>query len=149
MDDDEEAEDTSAHRKKRKTSHEEADGDASAGPSSRSGAMNNKSSFKNPGVDTSFLPDRNREEEERKIREQLRKEWLRKQEEMKAEEIEITYSYWDGSGHRKSVKCTKGDSIAQFLEKCRQQLPELRGVSVDNLMYIKVSSWRTQPERND
>ena len=26
-----------------------------------------------------------------------------KQEEMKKEDIEITYSYWDGSGHRKSV----------------------------------------------
>ena len=120
---------------------------------------------KNPGVDTSFLPDREREEEERRQREELRQEWLRKQEEMKQEEIEITYSYWDGSGHRKSVKvslvlwalwegpdhveharglfplpaqCKKGDDIATFLEKCRQQFPELRGVSVDNLMYVKV-----------
>jgi protein FAM50 len=58
---------------------------------------------KNPNVDTSFLPDREREELERKQREELRQEWLRKQEEMKKEEIEITYSYWDGSGHRKSV----------------------------------------------
>lgn len=36
------------------------------------------------------------------------------------------------------VQCKKGDTIAQFLEKCRQQFPELRGISVDNLMYIKV-----------
>ncbi|KAF8212012.1 XAP5, circadian clock regulator-domain-containing protein [Mycena galopus ATCC 62051] len=50
---------------------------------------------------------------------------------------EITYSYWDGSGHRKSVNCKKGDQISTFLEKCRQQFPELRGVSTDNLMYIK------------
>ncbi|PIL23953.1 hypothetical protein GSI_13704 [Ganoderma sinense ZZ0214-1] len=27
--------------------------------------------------------------------------------------------------------------ISTFLEKCRQQFPELRGVSVDNLMYVK------------
>ena len=112
---------------------------------------------KNPAVDTSFLPDREREEMERKEREELRQEWLRKQEELKNEDIEVTYSYWDGSGHRKSVmvrghvaarttrfsyfhhaQCKKGDTIAQFLEKCRQQFPELRGVSVDNLMYIKV-----------
>ncbi|KAF8744713.1 XAP5, circadian clock regulator, partial [Rhizoctonia solani] len=92
---------------------------------------------KNPAVDTSFLPDREREEQERRTREELRKEWLRKQEELKQEEIEVTYSYWDGSGHRKSVMCKKGDDIASFLEKCRQQFPELRGVSVDNLMYIK------------
>lgn len=79
---------------------------------------------------------------------------------MKQEPIEITYSYWDGSGHRKVVQvrsaplpvritdcvgspsvlgrqCKKGDTIAQFLEKCRQQFPELRMVSVDSLMYIK------------
>lgn len=92
---------------------------------------------KNPAVDTSFLPDREREETERKEREELRQEWLKKQEELKNEDIEITYSYWDGSGHRKSVMCKKGDTVAQFLEKCRQQFPELRGVSVDNLMYIK------------
>ncbi|KAL0946661.1 hypothetical protein HGRIS_012852 [Hohenbuehelia grisea] len=93
---------------------------------------------KNPNVDTSFLPDRDREEAERKERERLRQEWLRRQEEMKQEDIEITYSYWDGSGHRKSVTCKKGDTISTFLEKCRQQFPELRGISVDNLMYVKV-----------
>ena len=58
---------------------------------------------KNPSVDTSFLPDREREEQERREREELRKEWLKRQEELKKEDIEITYSYWDGSGHRKSV----------------------------------------------
>ncbi|KAF8892469.1 XAP5-domain-containing protein [Infundibulicybe gibba] len=92
---------------------------------------------KNPNVDTSFLPDREREEAERRERERLRQEWLKKQEDMKKEEIEVVYSFWDGSGHRKSVMCKKGDEIGTFLEKCRQQFPELRGVSVDNLMYIK------------
>jgi len=109
---------------------------------------------KNPAVDTSFLPDREREEAERRQREQLRQEWLKRQEDMKKEEIEITYSYWDGSGHRKSVtvsrfislftgnlfdlQCKKGEDVATFLERCRNQFPELRGVNVDNLMYIKV-----------
>ncbi|KAM0749782.1 XAP5-domain-containing protein [Meredithblackwellia eburnea MCA 4105] len=92
---------------------------------------------KNPAVDTHFLPDREREDAERKDREQLRQKWIKMQEDTKKEEIEITYSYWDGNGHRKSVTCAKGDSIAAFLEKCRQQFPELRAVSVDNLMYIK------------
>ena len=58
---------------------------------------------KNPGVDTSFLPDRDREEDDRRERERLRKEWLQRQEDLKLEEIEVTYSFWDGSGHRKSV----------------------------------------------
>lgn len=59
--------------------------------------------IKNPSVDTSFLPDREREEKDRLAREELRQQWLAKQEVMKGEAIEITYSYWDGSGHRKSV----------------------------------------------
>ncbi|KAH7102364.1 XAP5-domain-containing protein [Auriculariales sp. MPI-PUGE-AT-0066] len=92
---------------------------------------------KNPTVDTSFLPDREREEQQRREREELRQDWLKRQEEMKAEEIEITYSYWDGSGHRKVAMCTKGDDIAKFLDNCRAQTPELRGVSTDNLMYVK------------
>ncbi|CAG8482252.1 7854_t:CDS:10 [Ambispora leptoticha] len=92
---------------------------------------------KNPNVDTSFLPDREREEEERKEREKLRLEWLTKQEEIKNEKISITYSYWDGTGHRKTVTCKKGDTIGNFLEKCRQQFHELRGVSVDNMIYVK------------
>ncbi|CAJ0927822.1 16077_t:CDS:2 [Entrophospora sp. SA101] len=53
------------------------------------------------------------------------------------DKINITYSYWDGTGHRKTVTCKKGDSISAFLEKCRQQFHELRGVSVDNLLYVK------------
>ncbi|KZT55064.1 XAP5-domain-containing protein [Calocera cornea HHB12733] len=92
---------------------------------------------KAPGVDTSFLPDREREEGERREREALRLEWLRRQEEMKEEEIEVVYSYWDGQGHRKSVVCKKGDEIGRFLDKVRQQWSELRGVSTDNLMYVK------------
>ena len=72
------------------------------GPPSKKGKFR-----KNPNVDTSFLPDREREEAERKERERLRVEWLEKQEGIKKEEIEVVYSYWDGSGHRKSVTvCT-------------------------------------------
>ena len=53
---------------------------------------------KNPNADTSFLPDKEREEAAQKERERLKKEWYAKQEEIKKEMLEITYSYWDGSG---------------------------------------------------
>ncbi|VDI69071.1 protein FAM50 [Mytilus galloprovincialis] len=96
---------------------------------------------KNPDVDTSFLPDRDREEEENKLREQLREEWATKQEKLKNEEIEITYSYWDGSGHRRQVRMRKGNSIQQFLQKCleglRREFNDLKSVTVDQLMYVK------------
>ncbi|KAI1795923.1 XAP5-domain-containing protein [Ganoderma leucocontextum] len=116
---------------------DEDEENGSASPNGDGPLLKKSKSRKNPEVDTSFLPDREREEAERREREELRQEWLRKQEDLKKEDIEITYSYWDGSGHRKSVMCKKGDTISTFLEKCRQQFPELRSVSVDNLMYVK------------
>lgn len=91
LDDDEEEEDS------REGSSKEKDDEDGTPPTKRS------RSHKNPHVDTSFLPDREREEAERKERERLRVEWLVRQEELKKEEIEVTYSFWDGSGHRKSV----------------------------------------------
>lgn len=96
---------------------------------------------KNPDVDTSFLPDREREVEENRLREELRVEWERKQQATKNEEIEITFSYWDGSGHRRAVVMRKGNSIYQFLQKClemlRKDFNELRASTADHLMYIK------------
>lgn len=106
-----------------------------------SDGMPKKKIRKNPDVDTSFLPDRDREEEERRLREELRQEWVQKQEKLKNEEIIITFSYWDGSGHRRSVKMRKGNSIYQFLQKCleilRKEFHELRAVTGDQLMYVK------------
>ncbi|KAL7747027.1 hypothetical protein RI367_007640 [Sorochytrium milnesiophthora] len=93
--------------------------------------------WKNPDVNTSFLPDRKREEEERKERERLKAEWLAQQEVIKQELIDITYSYWDGRGHRNKVTCRKGDTIYQFLDAVRKQWPELRSVPVENLVYVK------------
>ncbi|VEL24840.1 unnamed protein product, partial [Protopolystoma xenopodis] len=92
---------------------------------------------KNPLVDTSFLPDIDRDEEERQLREQLREEWVAKQASIKEEEISITYSYWDGSGHRKVVKMKKGHSIHLFLHRCLEQLRkdfnELKSATADQL----------------
>ncbi|VDM34276.1 unnamed protein product [Hydatigera taeniaeformis] len=108
---------------------------------------------KNPDVDTSFLPDIDRDEEEKQLRqastslihpvyfEELRREWHAKQAAIKEEEISVTYSYWDGSGHRRQVKMKKGHSIHLFLHRCLDQLrkdfSELRAASADQMMYIK------------
>ena len=40
---------------------------------------------------------------------------------IKNEPLEITYSYWDGTGHRRKVVVKKGDTIADFLKACRDQ----------------------------
>ena len=58
---------------------------------------------KNPNVDTSFLPDKEREIEEDLFREKLRKEWVEAQEKLKNEDMEIVFSYWDGSGNKINI----------------------------------------------
>ena len=96
---------------------------------------------KDPSVDTSFLPDRDREESDNNLRVKLQKEWAEKQEKMKSEKITITFSYWDGSGHRRQTQIKKGNSIQQFLQRCldmlRKEFNELKTVTVDQLMYVK------------
>mmetsp|Transcript_17134 Transcript_17134/g.27010 ORF Transcript_17134/g.27010 Transcript_17134/m.27010 type:complete len:343 (-) Transcript_17134:508-1536(-) len=100
-----------------------------------------KKKMKNPEVDTSFLPDRERQEAELRRKLLLKREWEAEQDRIKSEMLEVTYSYWDGSGHRRVVQVSKGTTIGKFLDLCHkdisQDFPELRGVSGDNLVYIK------------
>ncbi|KAJ2777335.1 hypothetical protein GGI15_004538 [Coemansia interrupta] len=92
---------------------------------------------KNPGVDTSFLPDAQRDQADAAQREALRQQWLAAQAQQKKQPLTITYSYWDGTGHRRQTQCVQGDTIAAFLGKCRTQVSELQGRSVDGLMFVK------------
>ncbi|DBA03667.1 TPA: hypothetical protein N0F65_006846 [Lagenidium giganteum] len=96
---------------------------------------------KNPHVETDFLPDKERQQKEEEERRKLRKEWEEEQERIKNENVVVTYSYWDGSGHRREITVPKKTTIGRYLELVRQQLvnefAELRGVSGDNLIYVK------------
>ncbi|KAK7840013.1 protein xap5 circadian timekeeper [Quercus suber] len=53
--------------------------------------------------------------------------------------LQITYSYWDGAGHRRVLQ--EGDTIGEFLQAVQQQLApefrEIRTTSVENLFYVK------------
>ena len=104
-------------------------------------SLDQKEVKKNPNVDTSFLPDRQREEQMRAERQRLKNEWITKQTAIKEELLQITYSYWDGSGHRRNVTCKKGDTIAGFLELVRKDLvkefKEMKSVNSDALLYVK------------
>jgi protein FAM50 len=98
--------------------------------------------IKNPAVRTDFLPDRHREQAEQKQVEKLKEEWIKAQEIVKRELVQVTYSYWDGAGHRRTISIPKGSTIGRFLELVRQDLmkadfPELGKVSAANLMYVK------------
>ncbi len=41
---------------------------------------------------------------------------------LKNEPLKVTYSYWDGTGHRRQTVVRKGDTIGAFLAKVRDQL---------------------------
>uniref|UniRef100_A0A915LXD8 Protein FAM50 homolog n=1 Tax=Meloidogyne javanica TaxID=6303 RepID=A0A915LXD8_MELJA len=94
-----------------------------------------------PTVDTSFLPDRERDEQIQRERERIGAEWLEMQEKEKNEEIMVAFCYWDGSSHRRDFKTKKGTTIAQFLQKAldlfRKEFLELKLATVENLMFIK------------
>jgi protein FAM50 len=96
---------------------------------------------KDPTVDTSFLPDAQREMQLQHTIQTLQREYQQKQAQMKLSKLEITYSYWDGSGHRRSVFVQQKDTIETFLEQVRQALRsefrELSGITSDDLLYIK------------
>ena len=104
----------------------------------RSSCGSNK---KDPSIDTSFLPDKDRDAAVEAERQRLVVEWKQKQEQAKAEQLEVVYSYWDGSGHRRTLTCRKGSTIGEFLEQVRLQLQsefrELGAISSDALVYIK------------
>ena len=36
--------------------------------------------------------------------------------------LQITYSYWDGSGHRKVIQVRKGTTVGRYLELVKQQV---------------------------
>lgn len=97
---------------------------------------------KDPTVNTSFLHDEDREHQLQLKKASLVAEYNNEQEHVKREKLEITYSYWDGSGHRRSCVVEKGFTIGQFLAKSKSELektdfPELRSTSMENLMYVK------------
>lgn len=96
---------------------------------------------KDPTVRSDFLPDREREVREAVARERLAKEWAERQEALKAEPLEISYSFWNGTGHRRATTVKKGDTVGKFLakalEEMRPRFRELRAVDAGDLMYVK------------
>ena len=87
------------------------------------------------------MPDKDRDEARAQQRAELIQRWQSQQATVKAEKLEVTYSYWDGTGHRRAVTITKGTTIGRFLEQVRRALakefPEIRSLTADALIYVK------------
>eukprot|EP00389_Voromonas_pontica_P006550 GDKH01009832.1.p1 GENE.GDKH01009832.1~~GDKH01009832.1.p1 ORF type:complete len:349 (-),score=74.34 GDKH01009832.1:89-1135(-) len=96
---------------------------------------------KDPLASTSFLRDAERERFLTAERNKLVKEFYAKEAVEKEETLSITYSFYDGTGHRRAIQIKRGATVGEFLEACRKQLapdfPEVRSMSPDGLMYVK------------
>lgn len=92
---------------------------------------------KDPSVNTSFLPDREREEQERIEKERKHKEWVYEQEQIKAEEVEIQFAFFDGLSRLGSVKVKKGEPIFNLIDRAKQQFQEIRDVAAEKLLFAK------------
>lgn len=56
-------------------------------------------------------------------------EYALRTEALKAEPLEIIYSYYNGTGHRRAVTVRKGDTVGQFLKAVIEQLmPQFREI---------------------
>eukprot|EP01068_Selenidium_serpulae_P010974 Selendium_serpulae@DN5576_c0_g1_i1.p1 len=124
-----------------KASANQTEKDSSDKADRRSTTKRGKHFGKDLSAKTHFLPDPEREEMIARERERLTAEYHEEQEQVKREILEVTYSYWDGSGHRRNLQVRKGASIGEFLAECRKALEkefvELRTTPAENLMYIK------------
>lgn len=96
---------------------------------------------RDPSAPSWFLQDSRKAAKAESERARLEREWDERQELVKKEKIEVTYSYWDGSGHRRHIAVPKGATIRRFLEWVRQDLvkdfPEMRASSAADLIYVK------------
>ena len=68
-------------------------------------------------------------------------QWKEEDARARNEPVKITYSFWDGAGHRREIEARKGDTVGAFLGKARAQLApdfrEMRVASVENMLYVK------------
>jgi len=92
---------------------------------------------KDPFIDTSFLPDKGRDEFLEHEKRRLQLEWLQKQEEIKETLFSVDYCFYDGTSHRKTMVIKKGSSIKEFLNIAKKQFPEILDVSTDQLLFVK------------
>jgi len=106
-------------------------------------ASSSKKHFgKDPSAKTEFLYDQDRDVALQRRKADLIQEYNDEQVKQKKDKLEVIYSYWDGSGHRRSAQIEKGFTVGQFLLKAKTDLektdfPELRTVALDSLMYVK------------
>jgi len=94
---------------------------------------------KDPTVDTSFLPDKERDEMEKRERDRLRLEWIEKQEQKKEQMIVVHYTFFDGMDRVRNLSVKFGSTIESFIESVKDQSNELNTVNMNQILFVKDS----------
>ena len=92
---------------------------------------------KDPAAETSFLPDRARDDALARRRQELSVQYEQEQEARRAEPFEVPYSFWDGRPQKYAVTVRKGTTVERFLSACCDTTPELRKCSAVDLILVK------------
>lgn len=89
---------------------------------------------------TGFLPDSERDLAIEKAKQELQRQWSEEQERLKQQQVDIPFSYWDGSGHQRSVTVAVGGTVGDCLKAARgvleKDFPQMRHAAVSNLMVV-------------
>lgn len=99
--------------------------------------------IKNPNADTSFLPDKAREELAEIERQRLAKEWEEDQKAKMQLMMRVAFVFYEGQGstNHYEVQIPRGFTVGQFLDRARTEIQkefkELRNAPVESLLYIK------------
>jgi protein FAM50 len=93
---------------------------------------------KDPNVDTSFLPDKERDEREELERERLKNEWLKIQEEKRSEMIMVYFTFTDGPNDLvRHEEIVAGSTVREFLDVAKNVNLDYKLTSPSQLMFIK------------
>ncbi|KAF4735471.1 ribosomal RNA-processing protein 1 [Perkinsus olseni] len=77
---------------------------------------------KDPNAKTDFLPDAERDATLEHDRQRLVREYYEEQEKQKGLPLKVTYSYFNGTNHRRTIGVTQGCTVTDFLARCKDQV---------------------------
>lgn len=100
------------------------------------GAGSVKKVGKDKTINTSFLPDREREHAEQMERKRLREEWILEQTKVRLETVEIPFVYYEGNTFPGKVCVQKAETIATFLDRARRARVECKGKSSNEMVLV-------------
>eukprot|EP01128_Nolandella_sp_AFSM9_P004072 TRINITY_DN1786_c0_g1_i1.p1 TRINITY_DN1786_c0_g1~~TRINITY_DN1786_c0_g1_i1.p1 ORF type:complete len:248 (+),score=82.18 TRINITY_DN1786_c0_g1_i1:976-1719(+) len=118
---------------------EDDEDDADAGPGGSSQFVFKKKSLKNPTVDTSFLPDKERDEKLAKEQLLQRKLELHRQKELRETDLKIDFNFFDGTTHANSLTVKMQQTVEDLVTLARRLYPELSKTSIHDLLLVKAN----------